>query len=135
MYRGLTASSVSSRARRAPNRLQLVGRMEHGIETVMAKWKAPECPFQIEYSTRVLDDIRLAVVDAFFSLPRGGAEIGGILLGKRDGDRISIADYEALDCEHAMGPSFTLSPRDQTRLEEMLAEAKRNPANRQPVGW
>lgn len=109
--------------------------MEHGSETATGTWNAPECPFRIEYSTRVLDDIRLAVVDAFFSLPRGGAEIGGILLGKRDGDRISITAYEALDCEHAMGPSFTLSPRDQTHLAEMTAKARRNPANRQPVGW
>ena len=109
--------------------------MEHGADFAVAKWTAPECPFQIEYCTRVLDDIRLAVVDAFFSLPRGGAEIGGVLLGKRDGDQISITDYEALDCEHAMGPSFTLSPRDQTRLAEMIAKAAGNPRNRQPVGW
>ena len=109
--------------------------MEHGTETATGKWSAPECPFQIEYSTRVLDDIRLAVVDGFFSLPRGGAEIGGILLGKRDGDRISITGYEALDCEHAMGPSFTLSPRDQTHLAELTAKAERNPAGHQPVGW
>lgn len=109
--------------------------MEHGAETATGTWNAPECPFQIEYSARMLDDIRLAVVDAFFSLPRGGAEIGGILLGKWDGDRISITAYEALDCEHAMGPSFTLSPRDQARLAEMMAHAGRNPDNRQPVGW
>jgi proteasome lid subunit RPN8/RPN11 len=109
--------------------------MEHGTETAVGQWSAPECPFQIEYSARVLDDIRLAVVDAFFSLPRGGAEIGGILLGKLDGGRLSITDYEALDCEHALGPSFTLSPRDQTSLAQMTAAARRNTAHRQPVGW
>jgi proteasome lid subunit RPN8/RPN11 len=109
--------------------------MEYGTETAVGTWSAPECPFEIEYSVRVLDEIRLAVADAFFSLPRGGAEIGGILLGKRDGDRISITDYEALDCEHATGPSFTLSARDQTNLAEMTAKARRNASNRQPVGW
>jgi proteasome lid subunit RPN8/RPN11 len=109
--------------------------MERGAELAMATWMAPECPFRVEYSTRVLDDIRLAVVDAFFSLPRGGAEIGGILLGKREDNLISITDYLALDCEHAMGPSFTLSPRDQTHLAEMIAKAKRNLRDRQPVGW
>ena len=45
----------------------------------------------MEYPARVLDDIRLAVVDAFFSLPRGGAEIGGILLGTGMASRISSA--------------------------------------------
>ena len=51
----------------------------------MAAWSAPECPFKIEYTPHVLEDIRLAVMDAFFSLPRGGAEIGGILLRPQDG--------------------------------------------------
>ncbi|HEX3748826.1 MAG TPA: hypothetical protein VHW09_33100 [Bryobacteraceae bacterium] len=109
--------------------------MEHSAEIALGKWSAPECPFAIEYSARVLDDIRLAVVDAFFSLPRGGAEIGGVLLGQRTEDRVAITAFEPLDCEHAMGPSFTLSARDQTRLAEMIAAARRNPPERQPVGW
>jgi proteasome lid subunit RPN8/RPN11 len=109
--------------------------MEPGADISVATWTAPECPFQVEYSTRVLDDIRLAVVDAFFSLPRGGAEIGGVLLGNREGNLISITGYQALDCEHAMGPSFTLSPRDQNRLAEIIAKANHNPTERQPVGW
>jgi proteasome lid subunit RPN8/RPN11 len=109
--------------------------MEHGIETAVGEWIAPQCPFRIEYSARVLDDIRLAVVDAFFSLPRGGAEIGGILLGQHEEGRVLIAGFEALDCEHATGPSFTLSARDQALLAEMTAVARRNPPNLQPLGW
>jgi proteasome lid subunit RPN8/RPN11 len=108
---------------------------EKDTESAVATWKAPQCPFTIEYSLRALDDIRLAVVDAFFSLPRGGAEIGGILLGKHSKRRLAIADYVALDCEHAFGPSFALSPRDQDRLAELLASAERNPDGLKPVGW
>ncbi len=109
--------------------------MEHGTENTVGAWSVPQCPFRIEYSMRVLDDIRLAVVDAFFSLPRGGAEIGGILLGQWHGDWVSIVGFEPLDCEHASGPSFNLSPRDQALLAEMTAAARRNPPSRQPVGW
>lgn len=98
-------------------------------------WSVAECPFAIEYSAQALDDIRLAVVDAFFSLPRGGAEIGGILLGRYENGRLWISDYLALDCEHAFGPSFTLSPRDMGGLEDLLASAGRNGADRRPVGW
>jgi len=108
---------------------------ESSTESALARWKAPECPFEVEYSARVLDDIRLAVVDAFFSLPRGGAEIGGILLGHLEGSRITITDYEALDCEHAMGPSFSLSQRDLTRMALLVEGAKQNGRDRQPVGW
>ncbi len=96
-------------------------------------WSTPECPFTIEYTARVLDDIRLAVVDAFFSLPRGGAEIGGILLGRRNAGRLSITGSSALDCEHAYGPSFTLSPKDRAKLAELLSSARTNGS--QPVGW
>jgi proteasome lid subunit RPN8/RPN11 len=108
---------------------------EKDPENAVAEWKAPQCPFTIEYSLRALDDIRLAVTDAFFSLPRGGAEIGGILLGQRMKRRVAIWDYVALDCEHAYGPSFALSPRDHARLAEMLASAERNPDRLKPVGW
>ncbi len=101
----------------------------------LESWRTPQCPFAIEYSRRMLDDIRLAVVDAFFSLPRGGAEIGGILLGKFDGQRLLILDYRPLDCEHALGPSFNLSPKDEARLGDLLAANRSNPAGLQPVGW
>jgi len=86
-------------------------------------WSTPECPFSIECSSRVLDDIRLAVTDAFFSLPRGGAEIGGVLLGAWQEGRLTISDYAALDCEHALGPSFTLSLGDEARLQDLIRTA------------
>jgi len=99
----------------------------------LSTWSALECPFTIEYSPGTLDDIRLAVVDAFFSVPRGGVEIGGILAGAWDGERLTITGYSALDCEHAFGPSFTLSPRDETQLAGLLATAEGN--GMRPVGW
>ena len=107
---------------------------ESGTDSTTITWSVPECPFTIESSARVLDDIRLAVMDAFFSLPRGGAEIGGILLGKFDNGRLVISDYAALDCEHAYGPSFTLSPPDEARLTELLSSPReRSPAD--SVRW
>lgn len=109
--------------------------MEPDNEQPLVTWSAPQCPYTVEYAPSTLDDIRLAVMDAFFSLPRGGAEIGGILLGYfRDGG-LRILDYRPLDCEHATGPSFTLSERDRARLAELLAEAAKGPPERQPVGW
>jgi proteasome lid subunit RPN8/RPN11 len=97
-------------------------------------WSTPECPFSIECSSRVLDDIRLAVTDAFFSLPRGGAEIGGILLGAWQEGRLTISGYAALDCEHALGPSFTLSLGDETKLQELIRAASASGAG-WVVGW
>lgn len=99
----------------------------------LGTWSVPQCPFAIEYVPRALDDIRLAVMDAFFSLPRGGAEIGGILLGSFASGRLTISDYVALDCEHAFGPSFTLSARDEGKMGELLAAARSGGLT--AVGW
>ena len=104
-------------------------------DTALTAWSAPECPFTIEYSARVFDDIRLAVVDAFCSLPRGGAEIGGLLIGKWDGGCVHITGYAPLDCEHATGPSFTLSANDEARLRELIARAPADFPGLLPVGW
>jgi proteasome lid subunit RPN8/RPN11 len=107
--------------------------IETQTEGTLSAWQTPECPFVVEWAPQVLDDIRLGVVDAFFSLPRGGAEIGGVLLGAHAGDRVTISDYQALDCEHAYGPSFTLSPNDHRRLAELIAAAEGR--GLEVVGW
>jgi proteasome lid subunit RPN8/RPN11 len=103
-------------------------------ENALTRWTVPACPFAIDYSSRVFDDIRLAVTDAFFSLPRGGAEIGGLLLGRQEKGGISVLDALPLECEHAFGPSFVLSPRDYEKLASQVAAANRNP-NSKVVGW
>jgi proteasome lid subunit RPN8/RPN11 len=108
---------------------------DSGTDSTTLTWSVPECPFTIESSARVLDDIRLAVTDAFFSLPRGGAEIGGVLLGTFDHGRLLISDYVALDCEHAYGPSFQLSPPDEARLNTLLSSHANSPEGLRPVGW
>jgi proteasome lid subunit RPN8/RPN11 len=108
---------------------------DSGTDSTTLTWSVPECPFTIESSARVLDDIRLAVTDAFFSLPRGGAEIGGILLGKFEPGRLVVGDYAALDCEHAYGPSFALSPPDEARLKELLSAHANHAGGLRPVGW
>src|SRR3569832_699907 len=108
--------------------------MELQPENALTKRTVPECPFSIEYSPRVLDDIRLAVTDAFFSLPRGGAKIGGLLLGRQENDRIAILDSMPVECEHAFGPAFVLSERDHAKLAELVAAAGKN-SRVKPLGW
>jgi proteasome lid subunit RPN8/RPN11 len=106
-----------------------------GTESAVIVWNAPQCPFTIECSARVMDDIRLAVTDAFFSLPRGGAEIGGILLGGYEDGLVTISEYAALECEHAFGPSFQISLNDEARLKDLLASVPDNFPGLEVVGW
>jgi len=106
-----------------------------GSDIALTAWRAPECPFAIEYSQRVFDDIRLAIIDAFCSLPRGGAEIGGLLMGEWRPGCLRITAYAPLDCEHAHGPSFTLSANDESRLRELIAKSPADFPGLVPVGW
>ncbi|MGH9659324.1 MAG: hypothetical protein ACRD96_12325, partial [Bryobacteraceae bacterium] len=78
----------------------------------------------------MLEPIRRSVVDAFFAIPRGGLEVGGVLFGRRDGDTVRIEAYREVECEHAAGPGFTLSARDEARLAACLRDSPL-----QPVGW
>jgi proteasome lid subunit RPN8/RPN11 len=95
--------------------------------------RAVDCAFPVEWSAAVLEEIRQAAVDAFFSLPHGGVEIGGVLFGRREGGGVRILAHRALACEHALGPSFTLSENDQARLRELLRDPEA--PGLEPVGW
>jgi proteasome lid subunit RPN8/RPN11 len=107
--------------------------MERSKDVPLVSWSAPQCPFEIHYLPRVLDDIRLAAVDAFFLAPHGGVEIGGILVGDLERKRLRITGYAPVECEHARGPSFTLSDRDRERLAEVLGRL--GTQGRRAVGW
>jgi len=98
------------------------------------RWSAGEGSPAIEYSCTVLDDIRLLVVDGLHRLSRGGIEMGGILYGTRSGRLMRIEAQRPIECEHAHGPSFTLSDNDVAAMERQLA-APAPAAGLAPVGW
>jgi len=91
----------------------------------------------IQYSLQVLEEIRAAAVEGYRSLPRTGMEIGGVLFGYREGDLVSVVAQRPLECEHAMGPAFVLSKRDEAALNALVVEARHDPAlgAARPVGW
>jgi proteasome lid subunit RPN8/RPN11 len=109
--------------------------MTHPVNGDLECWQAPQSPFQILYSRLVLEQIRLAVVDAYYLVPRGGVEIGGVLLGKYHDRQVEIIDDEPFECEHAFGPSFSLSPRDEECLKDVLAKVRNKSSGLEPVGW
>jgi proteasome lid subunit RPN8/RPN11 len=91
----------------------------------------------IQYSKRVMEEIRALAVEGYRSLPRTGVEIGGVLFGYRKGNLVSVSAQRPLECEHAMGPAFLLSKHDEARLNTLILEARRDPAlaGARPVGW
>lgn len=94
-------------------------------------------PLTIEYSNSVLDEILRTVVDGFLSFPYGGVEVGGVLFGQREGDSIRILASRPVECEHAFGPSYTLSENDASGLSQLLVSFSADEALNGliPVGW
>jgi proteasome lid subunit RPN8/RPN11 len=91
----------------------------------------------IEYFPILLDEIRAYATDGLNRLRHGGIEVGGVLFGAKDGDRIRILGWRSLDCEHAQGPGFVLSPNDEAALRTLIAESATDPqlSGLEPVGW
>src|SRR5262249_38252679 len=100
-------------------------------------WTVAECPFSIEFSAGLMNQLRMAAMQALFAIRRGGVEIGGVLFGSFEGDRVILQAFRLLDCEHASGPSFILSDSDEARLDELVASAATDPelAGLAPGGW
>lgn len=91
----------------------------------------------IEGAPEVMEEVRAAVTHGYFSLARGGLEVGGLLFGRRDGGTLRIEGSRPILCQHAYGPAFTLSDSDLAGLAQLLEESSRDPELRglEPVGW
>jgi len=103
----------------------------------VSAWRAEGHSISVEYSNSVLEEIRLEAVKGITLLRHGGVEVGGVLFGSKDGDRIRIDAFRALRSEYAYGPNFVLSRNDEVALEKLLQEAKTDPSldGMEPVGW
>jgi len=100
------------------------------MESPAVLWDPPQCPFPIAFAPEKLDEIRVAVVDGFYALPRGGVEVGGVLFGSYTNQGLRIQDYRTIPCEHLTGPSFTLSAQDEAGFADGLSSGPGK-----PVGW
>lgn len=81
------------------------------------QWPDESLPVEIYCSPGVLTELETLATDGLLAMPRIGLGIGGLLLGRRSGERLEILRTVAISCSHAMGPSFVLTP-------EEIAEAK-----------
>ncbi len=106
-------------------------------ESERRSWMVEGLPVRIDYSTAVVEGICALAVEGLSRLRRGGVEVGGILFGTRRGPQVQILAHRPLACEHAHGPSFSLSAKDLEGLGQLLVAALQDSALRglQPVGW
>ncbi len=97
----------------------------------------PPAPVAIEYSAETMEAIRTAVVDGLYKLAKGGLEVGGLLLGEREGGTVRILATRPVRCEHAFGPTFRLSPNDEAALNAQVSaiHAEAPSTELTLVGW
>ncbi len=90
----------------------------------------------IEYSSAVLDEIRMRAAEGYQRMRHGGVEVGGVLFGTHGNGVVRILAVRPIECDYSNGPRFVLSPRDETALAELLAGGD-DPAlaGLEPVGW
>ncbi len=90
------------------------------------RWRVPGLP-AITLSSSVAARIQTEVLDSFNAIPKRGAEVGGILLGRPLADGILIEDFKPVPCEHRFGPSYQLSPADCDGLRKTLEWVRSQP--------
>lgn len=74
------------------------------------------------------------IMTGFGAIPRRGAEVGGILIGRVEAGTIWVDEVVVTPCEHRRGPSFLLSESDTARFEEAFANAAGAGGPAVPVG-
>jgi proteasome lid subunit RPN8/RPN11 len=100
-------------------------------------WSVEGRPIRIRAAADVLASIGRAAREGLEKVPRRGLEVGGLLLGTREGDELTITDWRPISCEHARGPGFELSANDEAALRQLLESLTGDPARSglQVLGW
>lgn len=101
-------------------------------------WEVPGRWISIELGLDVVDLLNQDVIRGFGSIPRRGAEVGGILLGTVSGGGriVRVEDYREVPIEYRRGPSFLLSELDTQAFEAALADVRSNAASSaRPIGY
>jgi len=92
-------------------------------QTQYHAWQLPDRNISVRLRLDVAERLEREVICAYKSIPKRGAEAGGLLLGRiepSDSVSIVIDDFAAVRCEHRRGPSYFLSESDVAGLEAKL---------------
>jgi hypothetical protein len=100
-------------------------------------WEVPGKSVSIHLSLEVVDRLLQDSMRGFGSVPKRGAEVGGVLLGSvesRNGPRVRVDDYELVPIEYKRGPSYLLSDTDIEGFTEVMGRL-RSRTELMPVGF
>jgi hypothetical protein len=68
-----------------------------------------------------VDQLNFEVMRGFGAVPRRGAEVGGILMGRKEEDgAVLVTAFHPVPCRHARGPSYLLEEDELASFEQGL---------------
>src|SRR3954447_19837441 len=78
---------------------------------LLRRWDAPDGAASVILNSALMEELRTRAIQAYLSVPKRGAEIGGLLfgsVGKNGSITFQIDACEEIPCEHRFGPSYKL---------------------------
>jgi hypothetical protein len=86
-------------------------------------------PFPLAVPGVLIATIWDQVNEGLRAVPRGGAEVGGLILGRRIQPATILAEAVVpISIEYHFGPSFRLSPSDLKGIEALMASLQKDPS-------
>lgn len=102
-------------------------------------WEPAGKPISVRLSLDVVDRMQQEVMKGYGAVPKRGAEVGGILLGRSsvaDKTIVTIDDFVLVPIEYKRSPSYLLSEEDARAFEAALSGAKNSPDPLlRPIGY
>lgn len=82
-------------------------------------WEVEGKAVSVQMDFDFIDRLSMEIMRGFALVPKRGAEIGGVLLGRieiSDKVVIRVEDFEVVACDYMKGPSFLLSANEEARF-------------------
>ena len=103
-------------------------------------WTPEGKPVQVWLDFDVIDRMSAEVMRGFGSVPKRGAEVGGVLLGEVDRTTgklsIHVHDFVMVPCDYRRGPSYQLTDSDTQLFSEAVAKAAQGTTqDLRPLGY
>lgn len=86
-------------------------------------WEIRDKNVSIRLHCDVVDRLSAEIVHGLGAIPRRGAEVGGVLLGRAVLSEklvVTVEDFELVACSYSRGPSFLLSPEEEAQFQETV---------------
>ena len=89
-------------------------------------WEPAGKSISIQIGFEVVERMLASIIDGFGSVPKRGAEVGGLLIGKRTAGTpvvYRIEEFVDVPCQHKFGPSYVFGPEDHESFQAALEKA------------